>query len=90
MIDTDIERLLRKTVSARYVGRVPQEVAELPADQAPDRDGPIMRRLGRVPEILRAHLRAELIVTVWKSDCFPRGQNYYVIRTVDGGLFMVS
>lgn len=81
-----IEDILRNK-AGRHVGYVPQRVSQSGLTAA---DLDVYRRLQVVPSKVSAYFHRDKILAVYKSDCFTREENYYLILTTDGTVFHVD
>lgn len=68
----------------RHIGYVPQRVSQSGLTTA---DLDVYRRLQVVPSKVSAYFHRDKILAVYKSDCFTREENYYLILTTDGTIF---
>jgi hypothetical protein len=81
-----VEDILRKK-AGRHIGYVPQMVSQSRMTAA---DLEIYRRLQVVPSKVSAYFHRDKIMAVYKSDCFSREENYYLILATDGTIFEID
>lgn len=78
---------IMRNKAGRHVGYVPQRVSQ---SRLKTSDLEIYKRLQVVPSKVSAYFHREKIQAVYKSDCFAREDNYYLILTTDGTIFHVD